>query len=368
MRKNKQIVGLDALRFLAALLVVAFHLCFLHGGLFIAPYQALMPFTYFGWIGVEIFFVLSGFVIAYSAQGVTAGQFLRHRIVRLFPGALICATLTAVILRYGESSSPRDLLLAWSRSVLFSPKGPWIDNSYWTLSIEVAFYAVIFLLLLCKKMNALQAVISCLGLLSTAFWIISSLPGSRLGAYLSDSIVANGPRNILLVRHGCYFAIGVLLWISLFKRFTTPRLLVLILCSIGGVLQIIYRSSIVAGYSHYEFSPVIPVLVWILALGAIVISVTGNEKLTYAIGPGGVTAMRRLGLMTYPLYLLHAEIGLKLTTMLRSYVSPRLALVAAIASVILMSYLISVYVEPPLQRKIKQLLSMSSSRNHLVRS
>ena len=327
-----------------------------------------MPFTYFGWIGVEIFFVLSGFVIAYSAQGVTAAQFLKHRIVRLFPGAFVCATLTAVVLRFSDSSSPKDLLFAWCRSIFFSPKGPWIDNSYWTLSIEVAFYAVIFLLLLLKRMNALQAVISCLGLLSTAFWIISSVPGSRLGAYLSDSIMENGPRNILLVRHGCYFAIGVLLWISLFKGFTTLRLVVMMLCALGGALQIVDRSSVVAGYTHYLFSPVIPILVWIFALGAIVISVTVNEKLTYAIGPGGVTAMRRLGLMTYPLYLLHAEIGLKLTTMLRYYVSPRLALAAAIASVILMSYLISVYVEPPLQRKIKQLLSMGEPRKHLVRS
>ena len=366
MRKNAQIIGLDALRFTAALLVVAFHLCFLHGGSAVASYQALRPFTYFGWVGVEIFFVLSGFVIAYSAQGVTAGQFLQHRIVRLFPGVLICATLTAIVLRFSKGPSPRGLFLVWLKSITFFPTGPWIDNSYWTLSIEVAFYAVIFFLLYTKKMGALQIVITCIGSMSTVFWVIASLPGNKLGTYLLAAIVDNGTRNILLLRHGCYFAVGVLLWISLFKGLTPLRLLMLIVCTGGGILQIIYRSNTVSGYSHYAFSPMVAVLVWLLSVGAIVISVTHNESATAAIGSGGATLMRRLGLMTYPLYLLHAEIGVRLTGLLRSYLPDMAALTLAIAIVITIAYLVSTYVEPPLQKKMRQLFSSRTSQNRMV--
>jgi peptidoglycan/LPS O-acetylase OafA/YrhL len=53
--RPRQLLGLDLIRFSAAFMVLAFHLC---------AGTALGPLTRWGWVGVEIFFVLSGFVIA----------------------------------------------------------------------------------------------------------------------------------------------------------------------------------------------------------------------------------------------------------------------------------------------------------------
>ena len=51
-----------------------------------------------GWVGVEIFFVISGYVIALSATNSSAVDFARRRLLRLWPGALVCASITALVL------------------------------------------------------------------------------------------------------------------------------------------------------------------------------------------------------------------------------------------------------------------------------
>ncbi len=88
---------LDLLRFGAALGVAVFHLTFwswawsstgtaagfehyVSAGL---QFQSAAPFTWFGWVGVEIFFVISGFVIANSASNSSATEFLFGRALRL---------------------------------------------------------------------------------------------------------------------------------------------------------------------------------------------------------------------------------------------------------------------------------------------
>ena len=46
-------------------------------------YPSAAPFTWFGWVGVEIFFVISGFVIANSATQSSPGAFRLGRVLRL---------------------------------------------------------------------------------------------------------------------------------------------------------------------------------------------------------------------------------------------------------------------------------------------
>ena len=82
---------LDGLRLFAALMVVSYH----YFGFVSMP-------TAYGWLGVELFFLISGFVICMSSMGHTVGQFATSRIVRLFPAYWFGVLLTSAVLLIWE--------------------------------------------------------------------------------------------------------------------------------------------------------------------------------------------------------------------------------------------------------------------------
>ena len=129
--EQRNYFGLDLVRFGAALMVALYHLAFWDWLPERSPTPPIAPVSIFsaGWVGVEIFFVLSGFVIALSAQGKTVGQFITGRAARLYPAAWMCATISFIVLHHTQ------LLPDYFRSIALSPIGPWIDGAYWTLGV-----------------------------------------------------------------------------------------------------------------------------------------------------------------------------------------------------------------------------------------
>ena len=84
------IYGIDLIRFACAFGVAAFHLTWK------TPETAWwMPV---GWVGVQVFFVISGLVIANSAHGATPRQFLTSRFLRLYPAAWCAAAISFPLL------------------------------------------------------------------------------------------------------------------------------------------------------------------------------------------------------------------------------------------------------------------------------
>src|ERR1700744_4570676 len=160
---------LDPLRFGAAFGVALFHQMFWswawvsigHPGLertvaADVQYPSAAPFTWFGWVGVEIFFVISGFVIANSASESSATEFLFSRALRLYPAVWVCATATFIVLLLFASGSATEFIIPYLRAMLLIPKGingQWIDCVYWTLAAEMAFYGLVFCALLTKKIT-----------------------------------------------------------------------------------------------------------------------------------------------------------------------------------------------------------------------
>lgn len=139
------ITQLNIIRAIAALLVTMYHL----GG-------KNLPFLSYGWLGVQMFFVLSGFVICYSLPEnfnyQQFGKFITKRLIRIEPPYLISIVL---ILLFGFILAilTQKIYLIDSKNLLFHFaylnnffENEYLSPVYWTLGIEFQFYILIGLL------------------------------------------------------------------------------------------------------------------------------------------------------------------------------------------------------------------------------
>ena len=330
--RSRPLLGLDLIRFAAAFIVMAFHL---------AVGTALAPLTRWGWVGVEVFFVLSGFVIAYTAATSSAGRFLRSRIVRLMPCVWLCGSATALV--WAVNGGLPDLGARYAATVVLWPPGPWVDGVYWTLPVEVAFYAIVWLTLTAGAFRRIEIVFAALGALSGVYWLFRFL-----GAAPIPDAWATG----LLLAQGCYFALGGFLWSASQLGWTLLRLAALALLSAPCALQIAFASHALTGHA-----PVLPALaVWIAAVGLIALSAWRAPLLTRWLG-GWRRQIRLLGLATYPLYLIHDDPGTLLSHALAARFGHPLASALVTGGLAMaVAFLIAGIVEPPLQSALRAAL------------
>lgn len=207
---------IDGLRGVAAVSVMIYHYC--NGDM--RPYLAeIIPaWALFaarkGWIGVQVFFVLSGFVIAYAIgrREMTVGgaaRFALRRQVRLDPPYWVSLALSLAWL-WGWKLSLHDArwtppwtnvgahLLYLQGILKLRP----IQPVYWTLAIEVQFYMVF---------------VAVLALLRRAPWLAPwALIGS--GVYSLDLAMHWRVPTYWFVHHWYMFALGALTWWRLDKR------------------------------------------------------------------------------------------------------------------------------------------------------
>ena len=101
---SRRLYQIDLFRFIAALMVVLFHYTF-RG--FIASSSILefplLGFLFkYGYLGVDLFFIISGFVIYMSIEKSNVYGFVKSRIARLYPAYWFCDSLSlSVIYLYG---------------------------------------------------------------------------------------------------------------------------------------------------------------------------------------------------------------------------------------------------------------------------
>jgi peptidoglycan/LPS O-acetylase OafA/YrhL len=143
----KRISVVEAMRALASISVALFHFCnqlYSTGAQLVASY---------GWLGVDVFFVISGFVIPLSLYGRRYGvrdfpSFLLRRLVRLEPAYLV-SIAAVVILHYASSMAPgfRGQMPDYSFPQLAShllylvplTNYDWLLPVYWSLTVGLTF-------------------------------------------------------------------------------------------------------------------------------------------------------------------------------------------------------------------------------------
>ncbi len=152
MPMEKRITVIDAMRGLASFAVVWFHLAHEMG--FTPRDTPLFNSGAYGWVGVEVFFVISGFVIPFALERSgyelrAYGRFLFKRIIRLDPPYLAAILLALAVSAYYAHSSgtafpyslTQVLLHLGYINVFFGYA--WINPVFWTLAIELQYYVLI---------------------------------------------------------------------------------------------------------------------------------------------------------------------------------------------------------------------------------
>ena len=162
---------LDGLRGIAILLVLVSHLS---TGTFLAPFLKL------GWTGVDLFFVLSGFLITGILLDTKNKQgyyriFITRRVLRIFPiyyaVLLICLFLSTQLSILSWFPNYQFYFWTYTQNFLIANKG-WITvplGHFWSLAIEEQFYLLWPLLVLLLKPK--QLLVLCAALLITALVI-----------------------------------------------------------------------------------------------------------------------------------------------------------------------------------------------------
>jgi peptidoglycan/LPS O-acetylase OafA/YrhL len=344
--------SLDLLRLLAALAVVFYHYCFRGeiAGDINAGYPAVAPFATYGYLGVNLFFLISGFVISWSAEGRTWQEFAVARFVRLYPGFLVCMTVTYVVLTIaGEPRFPTGLSTYAANLSMFAPAFGRLamDGVYWSIMVEIVFYGWFAALIFAGIYQRAKLTI-------VAVWLAISV--------LNELLIGSGPlRTVFITAYAPFFAGGMLAY-QLLAQGRSRQLLALLVaafflsCKTIGLAQ----SWMMAHYGVAISYPAL--LVANLAVHGIF---AGAMLLRSRVSPSPAVLM--LGGLTYPLYLLHQVIGYILLNELTPLIGKNVAIFVVLSGMLVASFVVWRSVETPIRKPLIRWL-MSVIRRHATGS
>lgn len=285
---------LDVVRFFAAFWVMNFH--------YFQEYDTNIHWYRYGNLGVQLFFIISGFVIVQSLKGKSLKEFALGRFLRLFPLFWILCTVTYIITFLVPDSNPvyfTEYLL--SMTMLGDKFDPIIgytrlvDAAYWTLAVELIFYAVIAIFVSLFSYKRLRYFF--------LTWFVVSI--FAFATHHDTNVFV----KLALVRHASYFIFGGMLALivanearHLYEKYFDWALLFASACyatyihplSIPGYLIPNPLDQHIITLLHIAFFTGIGFLVYISPY-------ISNKKI--------LEVFIVLGGLTYPLYLMHQTIG-----------------------------------------------------------
>jgi peptidoglycan/LPS O-acetylase OafA/YrhL len=346
MTRNTRVNELDLLRLIAALGVVFFHYSFrgfAADDMSIMPYPLLAPYAMYGNLGVELFFMISGFVILMTAAGGRLREFVVSRIVRLYPAFWICCTLTFVLtLLIGAprfSATPAQYLI--NMTMLSGFFGvPSIDGAYWSLFVELRFYALVAVVLFIGKIRSAQTLLLC--------WLLASI---ALEFEPQDTL-----RSLLIVDHSAFFIAGATCFIVWSGGLSAARLLMLS----GSWVLAVYQS--LRTLPEFEDYYDVAASGWVVATIVTVFFVVMLLVALRRTGPLGRRRWLLAGALTYPLYLLHQRIGYMIFNAYYPGTSAHLLLWGCIAAILIIALAVHVFMERPFARLLRKAIDTGAGR------
>ena len=320
---NQRLYELDALRGIAVILVVFFHYFYRYDAIY-GHNDIAVNWSIIGKYGVELFFMVSGFVIFWTLnRSEKPLDFIISRFSRLFPAYWLAIILTfSAVYYFGLSGRETSSSEALFNSLMFHEYLgiPHVDGVYWTLTVELTFYFWMFSLFIAKQLHNAVKIFSFIIILS----IISSLDIVTV-PYLVQ--------KILLLEYLPFFTAGICFFQITNSNDKKINNYAFVLFSLLSTLAI---------YEIKEF--------FIIACIYLIFYLAVTGKIAFLAFKPFVF----MGGISYSLYLVHQNIGYIIINKLYEIsINPILAtLVAFTASILIASFMFK-FIEKPCLRLIR---------------
>ncbi len=337
------LASLDLLRVVAALVVVAYHYVFRGATGTVTPEHmaGLAPnIAIYGYLGVNLFFVISGFVIAWSAQGRSWSDFAIARAARLYPGFVVCMTATFLVLLFAaDARFPVTAAQYGANLLMFSPAlgQPFVDGVYWSIILELVFYGWV-------------AVALMLGIFDR--WRLEVIAGWLALCVFNQFWLHSGAlRMVGITEFGALFCAGMLFQ-HLDRNGRSLETLGLLLASflISTACLVDMQQWMI---EHYGVAVSMPGL----AAANLVIFALAAAGIGWGRKLPSSALLVALGGMTYPLYLLHQNIGYLAIEQIEPFTGKPAAMISTTLFMIAASLIVWGYIEPTGRRIVRTVLT-----------
>jgi len=332
MGKNR-IAFLDGYRGIAIFLVILFHTY--------SRWNDVLPYNHdysnffifkYGFLGVELFFLISGFVILMTLEkAVTFKEFLTKRWLRLFPAMLIASIIIFIssnIFKTWPDGTPQvtniipGLLFIdpqWINNIFKSNLAS-LDGSFWSLYVEVKFYIVFGIAYFTLGRNKAIALIS----IASVLWFV---------CHFADLILARKILSLFSFNYFGWFSAGALAYTYYTSK---SKIFLFNSISMGLISCLLFINDLyeIIGAIFIYVLFVLPILM------KSVQRIIANKFFLF------------LGVISYPLYLVHQYLLIALIKLYHNYfiILPDLILpIPALIIIVLLAVLITRFLEPTIK-------------------
>ena len=305
-----------------------------------------------GLYGVLVFFIISGYCMVKSVQSSqNLSDFLKKRLFRLIPALIVCGLITTVVENAFSTVLPQNLhsFTDYIKNIIFLPflnipskliglivtdfnTIKLVDGSYWSLIVEIKFYYLLSILyfIVSKKRHDFLLLICCV----------------ILAILIKSALVLNLPIPSLIVdftEYLPYFIIGIGLNIIHFTDSKKGILLVVLSLMMIVLMDLAGIQALSLPMKVNAFIATLLAIFWIYWVKYLNIV---NPMLNFLF-----SLLAFIGKISYPLYLLHQELGLLLIKMLSDHIGSVLSKLMVSVFLVFLAMIINKYFENILHNK-----------------
>ncbi|MGH7488522.1 MAG: acyltransferase family protein, partial [bacterium] len=336
---------LDLARILAALAVVFFHWCFLFGvedaTTRFRPWPEFAAWSKYGHLGVQLFFMISGFLVLESAYSKDLVAFAKARALRLYPAFIACCALSYALISLVPNEPRSMMTLLYNLTMLngvidgFRGVAPtYIDGSYWTLALEWKFYVLVALLIVVRQLARVDRILW--------VWMTASL-----AYHVSPTAWLE---LLCIVPWNAYFIAGATFFRARIHGWTPARCLLISIAILFAAEQASGQAAQLTTMYGVDFDGAVSITI-VVTFFALFLLLTGPS---YRFSAKTQRVLALAGALSYPIYLLHLRLGAATVRAFWTTGDRFFLLTAMLAALGLVACAVHQFVEKPVWRALRR--------------